>query len=366
MKKGRIIAGLILNILIIGGVGFAISNAFFGFWGAGAVPKGGDPLELFYYFTIDSNILLAVGALLMIFVDIAMLKGKKASRFFQSLKLVGVVGTTITAGIVGGYFYAVQKQPVDFLYNLEYNLYLHGVVPALGLASFIVENKPRMKPWKYAFLGLVPVAAYGGSMIPLLNLNVLPKEKAPYDFLLIDMNNIWVSIAWFAGFAVGAYLLALLILVLHNIGSNEQVEEAKQPEPEPEAKEPEPELPPLTKVEPAPEGEKPEEEAAPETQEQPEAENPPAEEPAPEAKPEEVTVLAPRTAYARPKLRNPNVRTYHITKQPNGEWQVKLAGGKKAIKVFPTQREAIAFARGLVESRGGSYRIHSVKGKIRS
>jgi hypothetical protein len=58
-------------------------------------------------------------------------------------------------------------------------------------------------------------------------------------------------------------------------------------------------------------------------------------------------------------------RAYHITKQPSGKWQVKLANGEKVIRLFDTQAEAIAFTKGLVESRGGSYRIHSVKGKIR-
>ncbi|MCR4562467.1 MAG: DUF2188 domain-containing protein [Bacilli bacterium] len=58
-------------------------------------------------------------------------------------------------------------------------------------------------------------------------------------------------------------------------------------------------------------------------------------------------------------------RTYHISKQSTGKWQVKLASGTKAIKLFDTQAEAIAFAKELVHTQGGSIRIHSLKGKIR-
>ena len=57
-------------------------------------------------------------------------------------------------------------------------------------------------------------------------------------------------------------------------------------------------------------------------------------------------------------------RVYHISKNDDN-WQVKLAGGEKAIKLFKTQKEAIDYANSLVETQGGSIRIHSLKGKIR-
>lgn len=59
-------------------------------------------------------------------------------------------------------------------------------------------------------------------------------------------------------------------------------------------------------------------------------------------------------------------RIYHISKHKNtGKWQVKLATGKKAIKLFDTQAKAVDFAKTLVETQGGSIRIHTLKGKIR-
>ena len=58
-------------------------------------------------------------------------------------------------------------------------------------------------------------------------------------------------------------------------------------------------------------------------------------------------------------------RVYHISKNDDGKWQVKLANGEKAIKLFDTQLLAINYAKELVKTRGGSIRIHSLKGKIR-
>lgn len=59
-------------------------------------------------------------------------------------------------------------------------------------------------------------------------------------------------------------------------------------------------------------------------------------------------------------------RVYHISRQAStGAWQVKLATGKRAIRVFKTQAAAINFAKGLVRTRGGSIRIHTKKGRLR-
>lgn len=351
MKKGRIIIGLILNLLILAGVGFAVSNVYFGY-----LKMPAQSYHAFEYFTVDSNVFLAVTSLLMFICDIKTLKGGKASRVFQTLKLIAVVGTTLTAIVSIAYLYPKGIQPLETLYGLEANLWLHAVVPALGLLSFIIENEPRMKAWAYAFFGIALPVAYGGVVVTLVKLGLMPD---PYGFLTIKPEAIWENIAWFAGLIVGSYLIAFLILLLHNIGAGKVVKaEIKAEESAPKQEEA-PALPPVNEAKP--EEEKPAEEPKPE-------EAPVAEEPivAPEPKPEPVTVLAPRTAYAH-KIKKPsNARTYHVTKQPNGQWQVRLAGGNKAIKLFDTQREAIAFAKGLVESRGGSYRIHSVKGKIRS
>jgi hypothetical protein len=59
-------------------------------------------------------------------------------------------------------------------------------------------------------------------------------------------------------------------------------------------------------------------------------------------------------------------RIYHVAKRDSdGKWQVKLANGEVAIKLFDTQAEAISYADGLSKSQGGSVRVHSLKGKMR-
>lgn len=58
-------------------------------------------------------------------------------------------------------------------------------------------------------------------------------------------------------------------------------------------------------------------------------------------------------------------RNYHVAKRPDGKWQVKFAGGEKAIKLFSTQAEAIGYAKKLAENQDGSISIHKKDGKMR-
>ena len=58
-------------------------------------------------------------------------------------------------------------------------------------------------------------------------------------------------------------------------------------------------------------------------------------------------------------------RNYHVSKREDGKWQVKFAGGEKAIKLFSTQAEAIAYAKKLAENQEGGISIHKKDGKMR-
>ena len=74
---------------------------------------------------------------------------------------------------------------------------------------------------------------------------------------------------------------------------------------------------------------------------------------------------APAKEKAPAKEEKTAARNYHVAKRPDGKWQVKFAGGEKAIKLFATQAEAIAYAKKLAENQDGSISIHKKDGKMR-
>lgn len=84
-----------------------------------------------------------------------------------------------------------------------------------------------------------------------------------------------------------------------------------------------------------------------------------AEEPAPAA-------VDGAPADEAPKAPKTPVKTYHISKRKDdNKWQVKAAGGSKAIKLFFTQAEAIEFAKKLAESQEARIVIHKEDGSFR-
>ena len=55
-------------------------------------------------------------------------------------------------------------------------------------------------------------------------------------------------------------------------------------------------------------------------------------------------------------------RTYHVVKRSDGKWEVKFAGGQKAIKLFDTQKEALEYSKVMAKNQGGSMLVHNSKG----
>lgn len=56
-------------------------------------------------------------------------------------------------------------------------------------------------------------------------------------------------------------------------------------------------------------------------------------------------------------------RTYHLVKRADGKWEVKFAGGQKAIKLFNTQKEAVEYSKQMAKNQGGSMLVHNSKGE---
>ena len=56
-------------------------------------------------------------------------------------------------------------------------------------------------------------------------------------------------------------------------------------------------------------------------------------------------------------------RVYHVVKREDGKWEVKFAGGEKAIKLFDRQDEAIVYSRKMSKSQKGAMLVHNSRGK---
>jgi hypothetical protein len=443
MKKRSYVLSLVFNLIMVCAGAFALLNTFFG-WVGGQEAKG---VEMFHFFTNDSNVLLVIAGLVMIVADCVALKsGKSLPSWVKVLKFIATVAVAVTFVTVWCVFVPMKTFGDDWMamtVTWPAFLWLHTVCPLLAIVSFIFFEHDSKMHWAKSFWGLLPTVVYAVALVLLI---LFMNFDAPYPMLDVKNNTVTQDVIWGAGMVVGTYVLALLILLAHNCGYKiaskscaKKDEVVLTPEKAEEVEtaqavmnEPEPVVAPKEekKVEPAPE-EKKEEPAPEEKKEAAEPEEKPAEEAKPEEKPVEEPAeeksakakKAPKKAApkeeAKPeekkpepkkpeevkpaeepkkdddvaviedsgdeaaeeqaeveaenkaRLENPTTyqngpRVYHIAKQDTtGKWQVKLATGQKAIKLFDTQAQAIDYAKALVKTQGGSIRVHSLKGKMR-
>ncbi len=108
--------------------------------------------------------------------------------------------------------------------------------------------------------------------------------------------------------------------------------------------------------------------AAPKKQaEQPASVEEPAEEQvATEADDVEVEVVEDDGEEEETPAAKTTAKVYHVSlRRDDGLWQVKLGKGSRALKLFKTQAEAIAFAKEKAKNQEGRVVIHKVDGKIR-
>ena len=80
-------------------------------------------------------------------------------------------------------------------------------------------------------------------------------------------------------------------------------------------------------------------------------------------KPVKKAAPAKKPASKKEEKKEVTHRNYHVVKRSDGKWEVKYAGGEKAIKLFNTQAEATAYTKQMAKNQGGVMLVHNSKGE---
>ena len=279
------------------------------------------------FFTLVTNLLIIITGLISIGYTIeSLIKKDKAvplPTFVFVFKLITAVCSLITFLTVVTFLQHTALKnltPKDSLF--WNNIVHHYAAPLAFVAGLVFTDLDQKYSFKTTFFGPIVLVIYSIYAIPLSNLNLSWWGEAPYVFM--DWNNIhWWIFLLVPSFLLMGYALSIIVWLLNRISYLIFIGEEIKEEDETSIEEQEAE----NKVEVTPEDE------------------------------EKVNEMI-KTGYSGPRI-------YHISKREDKMWQVKFATGKKAIKLFPTQAEAIVFAQKLAKSQAGSIRVHSLKGKIR-
>lgn len=169
-----------------------------------------DGVEIFKFYTQDSNIFALIACAACAVESILCLKNKSSIsktvrilKYFASccVAVTFIVVVTVLAPADGPSGY------VNMLFRGK-SLFLHLVCPLITVISCMFLEDMSDITMKYTFYALIPTVIY--AFVTLI-LNIARLLYGPYFFLHIYEQSIFMTIAWFVIILGGAYLINTLI-----------------------------------------------------------------------------------------------------------------------------------------------------------
>ena len=157
--------------------------------------------EMFKFFTIDSNVLMGVIALLTALQLRQVIRGQREdlSTACYVWYLAGTVGVTLTM-LVTVFFLEPTMAPQFGLFALfaGSNFLLHLFNPLLAIVTFTVFEKTRKIPFRHTLTGIVPMVLYAvfylaNCMRHAVN-GMVDIAYDWYGFLAGGVKTVWIVI----------------------------------------------------------------------------------------------------------------------------------------------------------------------------
>ena len=197
------IADVALNLLIFVITGVIVVR-FFRKEGKWAPERG---RFAFRFFTTQSNVLCACGALL----TAAFLLSGDVPRWAWTLKYVGTAAVTVTMLTVLFFLWPVIGKEGPKVLLTGSDLFLHLINPLLAIASFCFFEKRGMS-FLWSLWGMVPVLVYGQHY--LYRIVCAPEGKRWDDYYRFNQQGKW-PLAFFL-MVLGTFLICMGFLAAQN------------------------------------------------------------------------------------------------------------------------------------------------------
>jgi len=198
MKKAFIINILIVVLVAVATVWMMTSPAL--------LALTATRLGALKYFTVDSNILVGIAALLMAVSQYCVLKGKKekVEPWLYTFKLVATVGVAITMLVTVFYLGFVVSTGYLSMFKGS-NFFFHLVIPVLSIVVFMFFEKTECIAFKCNFFSFIPLVFYGIyyaiSVLTHMENGVVQKGYDWYKFFQIGTKSLMIVYPFFLVFA---------------------------------------------------------------------------------------------------------------------------------------------------------------------
>ena len=141
----------------------------------------------FKFFTVDSNVLMGIIALIFAYYQYLIISKKKKEipQVMYTLKLMATVGVTLTLLVTACYLAPFSEYSYfDFFTNS--NLFFHFLVPILSVVTYIFFENTKNNKFNSTIIGIIPMLIYSVFYVSnyLINRGDGPtKENDWYGFM---------------------------------------------------------------------------------------------------------------------------------------------------------------------------------------
>ena len=167
------------------------------------------------YFTVDSNILLGIAALIAAIDQRKVLRGEKGEVSLSTLilKLSGTFGGTLTMLVTIFFLGPTLGRTYGFFSLFEKsNFFLHLVNPVLGIVTFLCFEKSSRIAFRHTFTAIIPLVLYAVYYV-IVTLShtvngVAAKGYDWYGFFFLGVKSAYIVlpviivISWLISFAL--------------------------------------------------------------------------------------------------------------------------------------------------------------------
>jgi hypothetical protein len=213
MDNKDIKTSIFMNIMIIVFTIFATFIMFTGikFMHGYEIILESTKLGVFKFFTVQSNILIAIVSFIFLKNEIDILKGKKKEITTRNyiLKLIGTTSVGLTFFIVFAYLGPISKEGIMSML-MNSNLFFHLIIPVMSIMTFVLFEKTNKISFKNTFYGLIPTAMYGFYYLINVLIHMENGKVSPiYDFYWFVQNGVWTAFIVVPIIFIITYLISL-------------------------------------------------------------------------------------------------------------------------------------------------------------
>ena len=170
-------------------------------------------LGMLKFFTVESNMLMGIVALIFAIQEVKLLKGKirEISSKMYILKLMATTAVGLTFFVVFAYLGPISKGGIPSMLTNN-NLFFHLLIPVMSMLTFAFLEKTNQLRKRDALFGIVPTALYEVFYLTNIFIHMENGKVSPiYDWYWFVQYGVWTA-AIVAPLILGiSYIISLML-----------------------------------------------------------------------------------------------------------------------------------------------------------